>query len=259
MEPHDGLVRRTVRVMRAVASNPEGVGLTEVSRLTGLSKATALRILGDLVSEGWVAANGETHKYRVSLGMLDVVGRLLDGDSAFENLRRALRNLSDETQETAGFDLLVRPHVVVVAQEAGPQLISQAIRPVPRSQPVWITATGRVFLAYEDRVTIPKVYGATFPATSARERTQGIKDFIDQLDVVREHGYALVRNELEDGASAIGAPVFNDGRVAYALWIGGPSFRFTDQRVPELAAQALRTARELSALVQVGEIQFATR
>lgn len=259
MEPQDGLVRRTVRVMRAVASNPEGVGLTEVSRLTDLSKATVLRILNDLVAEGWVAANSDTHKYRVSLGMLDVVGRLLDGNSAFEHLRRALRYLSDETQETAGFDLLVRPHVVVVAQEAGPQLISQANRPVPRSQPVWVTATGRVFLAYEDSLSIPKLYGATFPAATSRERTQGIKDFIDELEEVRQRGYAFVRDKLEDGASAIGAPVFNDGRVAYALWIGGPTFRFTDQRIPELAAQLVRAANELSALVQVGEIQFVTQ
>ena len=143
MESQDGLVRRTVRVMRAVASNPDGVGLTDVARLSALSKATTLRILNELVAEGWVAANGETHKYRVSLGMLDVVGRLLDGESTFDYLRRVLRHLSDETPETAGFDLLVQPHVVVVAQEGGPQLISPAIRPVPRSQPIQLTATVR--------------------------------------------------------------------------------------------------------------------
>ena len=257
MESQDGLVRRTVRVMRAVASNPDGVGLTDVARLSALSKATTLRILNELVAEGWVAANGETHKYRVSLGMLDVVGRLLDGESTFDYLRRVLRHLSDETQETAGFDLLVQPHVVVVAQEGGPQLISQAIRPVPRSQPVWVTATGRVFLAHEEPERIAQIYGPTYPSSNARERTLGIKRFTSELEGVRNQGYALVRNELEEGASAIGAPVFNGDRVAYALWIGGPTFRFTDARVPELAAEVMRSAHELSTLVQVGEIQFA--
>lgn len=252
----DGLVRRTVRVTRAIGGHPEGVGLSDISRETGLSKATCLRILNDLVVERWITFDDQDRTYRISLGMLSVVGRIFDGQSAFGYLKRILRSLSERTKETAGFDLLVAPHVLVVAQEAGPQLITQAARPVPRTQSVWVTATGRVFLAGLTQDQVMSDFADTFPATSAKSRKAGIEEFCTRLSGVQAQGFAVVRDELEMGASAVAAPVMVDGRTQYAAWVGGPSYRIGPERTLELATAVMEAAEELAALLQVNPIQF---
>ncbi|TWH65942.1 DNA-binding IclR family transcriptional regulator [Micromonospora olivasterospora] len=142
-----GLVRRTIWLLRAVAAHPEGVGLSEVAREAGIPKATCYRVLTVLERESWLTLDPVTRRYRVSLGLLSIVGGLLDGGGAYGHMREVLRNLAEETRETAGFDVLLPPKVMVVAQAPGPSLIGQTLKPVPRTQPVWATSTGKVLLA----------------------------------------------------------------------------------------------------------------
>jgi len=252
-----GLVQRTVRITRVVAGHPEGIGLSALSLEAGVPKATCLRILSELIAERWIDFDDVNRKYRVSFGMLAVVGRLLDGKSMLTHLKVTLSNLSDRARETAGFDLLVPPNVLVVAQEEGPQLITQVSRPVPRAQSVWITATGRVFLAGLPVEDVIREFAVSYPAETVKQRELEVKKFCAGLTDGRDQGFRVVRNELEDGASSLAAPVMVDGRIEAAVWIGGPTRRFTEDRIPDLSSAVMETAAELASLMHANPIEFA--
>jgi DNA-binding IclR family transcriptional regulator len=64
---------------------------------------------------------------------------------------------------------------------------------------------------------------------------------------VRERGYAHTKDEHEVGLSAIGAPVRTlDGRVIAAVTASGPTFRITEETLPDLAKHVLAAAGEIS-------------
>jgi DNA-binding IclR family transcriptional regulator len=67
------------------------------------------------------------------------------------------------------------------------------------------------------------------------------------LDDVRRRGWAIAVDELEEGLTAIAAPVAGaDGTVVASLSASGPTFRLTRDRTPDVAARVVRAAREVS-------------
>jgi DNA-binding IclR family transcriptional regulator len=68
-----------------------------------------------------------------------------------------------------------------------------------------------------------------------------------ELALVRERGYAVTMEENEIGLAAVGAPIRTlDGRVIAAVTASGPTFRITEENVPDLAEHVLAAASEIS-------------
>lgn len=257
-----GLVRRTIWLLRTVASHPEGVGLSDIARQAGIPKATCYRVLTVLERESWLTLDPVTRRYRVSLGLLSIVGGLLDGGGAYGHMREVIRQLANETKETAGFDVLLAPQVMVVAQTQGPALIGQVPKPVPRTQPVWATSTGKVLLAGLPEEQVRAEFADEFTRLAPPE-VGSFEDFVQSLAEVRERGYAYSVDELEQGAASIAAPVPVRGATPYAVWIGGPSYRLTHDAILDLSTTVRASARQLSDLLSVSDIElpsaFTTR
>lgn len=67
------------------------------------------------------------------------------------------------------------------------------------------------------------------------------------LAEARERGYAWTLEELELGLHAMAAPVRNrDGEVIAAVSASGPAYRFTEERLHELAPILVKGAEEIS-------------
>ena len=241
-----GLVRRTIWVLRAVAAHPNGVGLSEISRESGIPKATCYRVLNVLERESWLTLDPDTRRYKVSLGLLSIVGGFLDGNAGYRHMRQVISDLAASTQETCGFDVLHPPNVMVVAQAAGPRLIGQTMKPVPRTQPVWATSSGKVLLAKLDRQLFLDGYAEDIEANASR--SGGVEKFLLTLDAIRERGYAYTRDELEDGATSVAAPVRVGDTYPYAVWIRRaelPAHAWVDGGRRSAAARGLGELGEL--------------
>lgn len=240
-----GLVQRTIWVLRAVAAHPDGIGLSEVARESGIPKATCYRVLSTLERERWVSCDTTTRQYRISLGLVSVVGGLLDQTTGYMHTREALEQLAKETEETAGFDVLIPPEVMVLAQAQGPFLIGQTLKPVPRTQPVWHTSSGKALLSCLEPDDVREQFGDTYDEQA--QRTHGsLDDYLEMLGRIREEGYAYAFDELEPGAASVGAPVRLRNGPNYALWIGGPTYRLTRERIAELGGVVRAAADRLA-------------
>jgi DNA-binding IclR family transcriptional regulator len=154
----------------------------------------------------------------------------------------SMRRLSEESGETAN---------LIVARPAGTEAIAQldgrhllgATNWLGRQLPLHATAAGKVFLAFGDAALPDGALAAHGPATIVdRDR------LARELETVREEGYATIVDELEDGLSAVAAPVRDrDGAVIAALSVSGATLRLPPARLRLLGRVALEQARALSA------------
>jgi DNA-binding IclR family transcriptional regulator len=78
-----------------------------------------------------------------------------------------------------------------------------------------------------------------------------------ELQLVRDRGYALDNEEIEEGLECIGAPVRDySGKVVASISIAGPAFRMTEDQIPVLARSVVKTANDLSAELGYQEPQL---
>lgn len=244
-----GQIQKTVAIVRTVAAHPDGIGLSELARACGVAKATCYRILTALEREGWIVSDPVTKRSRLSLDLILMTESVATGGSLTRYVRDVLADIAAATGETAGIDTLTGSQVTVLMEASGPHLIGHAPRPVPRLLSSWRTSTGRVLLAFND----PELGRRDFDDEVAAGRTTGgfasYDDFVGELERVRAQGYAVTRSQLEEGLTAIAAPVLVDGVARYAVWTSGPNYRL-DERIDAAVAAVTERAARLARLLE---------
>ena len=159
--------------------------------------------------------------------------------------RPILVALSRETGETAHLAVLSAFEVVHLDGEQAAGMIAGTLR-VGDRLPSHCTALGKVLLA-----GLPKDDLEPYVATSLERFTPETITEPDlvraELDDIRGRGWALARQELEEGLNAIAAPVRDQtGEVVAALSVSGPTFRLDDDRMRELVGRVTDAADRIS-------------
>lgn len=235
-----------MRVLRVVSTFPQGVGLSELTRLSGVPKATCFRIITALEEEGMLITDEDTKKTRISVGSLSIVGGLLTQSGTLRAIREILSNLSEASGETTGFDMLQDSDIVVLMQNVGPSLIGQTLKTTPRIQPPWLTSTGKSLLSYWEPQEVRDLLSPHYPGESPHT----LDTFIETLEPAREHGYAWLYGALERDAASVAAPVLVGDRPKFAIWVGGPTYRITPDTVRRLGQFAIEAANQAAELLK---------
>ncbi len=215
-------LRRGLSVLDALGEVQEGATVSALSETTDLDRAVLYRLLETLTNQGFVTRDPETRKYRLGLAVLELGVRAKEGLEVRRLAQPALRELAEDSDETACLAVRDDDELVVVDVIEPTDRFVQVNYRVGQRHPLGVSAHGKALKAF-----LP----------------QGADD--DELRSVRQRGVAYTRDELEEGASGVAAPVFDHtGTAVAAVGIVAPSPRLPE---PEDAAlRVLRTARDIS-------------
>jgi IclR family acetate operon transcriptional repressor len=214
-------IDRAAELLVSVVESARPLGVGELSETSGLPKSTTSRLVGALERRGLVQRAGDR---RISPGpVLLRFAHRDSGESLVGFATPALRALAELSGETINLGVPTPLGVEHLAQEDTRHFVG-GTNWVGRRVPYEPTANGKVLRAFGPRP----------PATNeARE--------------IRACGFAVAIDQLEQGLSALAAPVFGpDGIAVAALSISGPTIRLTPDRIAELAPALLEQARLLS-------------
>lgn len=223
------------------------LGVSELSRLVGMHKATVHRILMALEHHGLMEQDAATEKYRLGLKLLELGSRVVARLELPAVARPELERLVAQTGETA--------HLVVVDQDEGLYLEKvESPRPfrmpsqVGRRLPLHCTGVGKAILAFLEPAERQRIIEARGLRRFTPNTITDPGALADELRRIRERGYSVDNEEVEIGLRCVGAPVFNHfGRVAAGISIAGPAARLTDQEIPRLAEAVKACAAAISA------------
>jgi DNA-binding IclR family transcriptional regulator len=237
-------VDRAVAILEILARDGEA-GVTEVARELGVHKSTASRLLAALDRRELVAQDVARGKFRLGVGVLRLAGAAGRGLDLTQESRPVCRALAQEVGETVNLAILSGRDAFYLDQVAGPAALSPHNWAGQRI-PLHATSDGKVLLAYRPAAEI--VEHLTLPLERFTEHTvTALPEFGRLLAQVRERGYATAVDELEEGLTAIAAPVRNaEGRVIASISASGPSFRIPADRIGTLAGSVRRAAGEVS-------------
>lgn len=200
-------------------------GVTELAERVDLPKSTVARLLNALEAEGAVEKIEARGDYQIGAGLDEINGNA-EGRTLIVNARPFLTELSEQTGESSGLDILVDGWVVFVDQLEVEQdvMVRDWTGESGRAHSV---PAGMVILAHS-----PKALVEAFIAEGLESLTSNtVTDpdaFRERLVQVRSVGYAWGFEEFAEGINSVAAPVFGPDGVVGALRVHGPTYRFPD-------------------------------
>jgi DNA-binding IclR family transcriptional regulator len=237
-------VDRAAAILEILARDGEA-GVTEVARELGVHKSTASRLLAALDRRELVTQDAARGRFRLGIGIVRLAGAAARGLDVVQESRPVCRALAQEVGETVNIAVLSGRDALYVDQVAGPAALSPHNWAGQRI-PLHATSDGKVLLAYlpagdvKDHLVPPlrRFTDRTITTATALARV---------LAEVRRRGYATAVEELEEGLTAVAAPVRDaEGHVIASISASGPSFRIPAERIGSLAGSVGHAAAEIS-------------
>ena len=209
---------RGLAVIEAFQDRPDGVTVGDLAARTQLSRAAVRRLLITLELLGYASHNGPI--YRLGSRVLRLGFSFLSSHSLAVLALPILEEISAIIKECSSLSVLEGDEIVYLARSATRRVMSVGLS-IGSRLPAYCTSMGRVLLsgltepeltAYLDRV----VLDARTPKTIIDK-----SGLATALQHVREHGYAVVDEELEIGLRSLAVPVVTrTGRMVAAMNTG---------------------------------------
>src|SRR3954453_3355684 len=239
-------VDRALTILEMLAREGEA-GVTDIAADLGVHKSTAFRLLATLESHRMVEQDGDRGRYRLGVGNLRLAGATTARLDLVSEARPVCRQLAADTGETVNITVRSETSALYLDQVAGSSAL-QSHNWVGQHIPLHATSNGKVLIS---ELTDPELKLAVRELPRLTDRTVTRRaELKAQLDHIREVGYAVAVDELEDGLTAAAAPIRNaHGDVVASMSISGPTFRLTEDRlerdVPVLVAAATEVSHRL--------------
>ncbi|TAM70818.1 MAG: IclR family transcriptional regulator [Microbacteriaceae bacterium] len=240
---------RGLGVIRAFDVDHPEMTLSDIARRAGLTRATSRRFLLTLVELGYVRSDGR--HFSLTAKVLDLGFSYLSALSLPEIAQPHLEELASIIHESTSLSVLDGTDVVYVARVPARRIMSVRIS-IGTRFPAYATSMGRVMLAALDRDGLD-AYLAHVGIAPLTSHTIGNRDeLVAQLAEVRERGWALIDQELEEGLRSIAVPIRHGSEVVAAINVSTSTSSRTIESIhrdllPHLQRAAERISADLSA------------
>ncbi|MDY7102571.1 MAG: IclR family transcriptional regulator [Actinomycetota bacterium] len=238
-------LERGLIVLRSFGPERPRQTLSEVAQETGLTRAAARRFLLTLERLGYLAYDGRHFSLRsrvLELGYA-YLSSLPLWDLAVPHMRR----LVEEVHESCSASVLDGDEIVYVARVPTKRIMTINLG-IGSRLPAYATSMGRVLLAGLPPAELDAHLAAMAPERLTHRTVVDADDLRAAIDEVREAGWAIVDQELEEGVRSVAAPLIDaDGRVVAAINVSAHAARVPLETLrDDVAPKLVETAKEIN-------------
>lgn len=240
-------IDRIVAILDCFTPSAPELGVREIARKIDLPPSTTGRILVSMKDAGLLGQNDDNQLYQLGGRLLSWAGVY----SATLDVRSialpAMHKLHHETEETISLYVLEGNERLCVERLESTHNV-RIIARVGRHIPLYVGSAGKVFLAYisDERrdAILNEINFIPFTPNTIVDRQQ----LLNQINLVRQQGYAVSHGEWQVEASGVAAPIFDQSReITAVITISGPTQRFSAENLPVYLDKLLAAAQTISA------------
>ncbi len=240
-------LEKSVRVLEAVADQPQPVGLPDLTARLGLPRQTLHRILQQLEENGLVMRDPARDRYSVGPRLSKLALLALHSANQGAPVRPILQELVDDVRETCNIGVLDGIDFVYLERIECDWSLRIHLQAGSRV-PAYCTSGGKVLLAYLPAATRERLLKTAKLKAFTEHTITRVADLDEELAAIREQGYALNNQEYSVGIVGIAVPIMDQqGKPLAALALHAPvvrlPFEALDKHLAKLKAAAKRLGR----------------
>ena len=222
-------------------------GIRELSIKTGFPPPTIHRILVTLVERGYLKQDPVSKSYALSLRFLELGTKVQQQFNLTSIARPHLDRLMVETRESVNLAIQEDDHVVYLdSAHSNYSMLQLFTRPGARV-PLYATGVGKVFLSLWDEKDVHAYLKRTDRTRFTSRTLIEAEEILPELRRVRDRGFAVDDEEMENGVRCVAAPILNHNAAnTAAISISGTTVRMTTDRIDELGQKVRLCAAAIS-------------
>lgn len=201
--------------------------LMTVAEELDLAKSTVHGYLTTLESQGLVYQ--EQGDYYLGANLLTLGGQVRHRRRSYSLIIEKVEYVSDQTSERAQFVIEEGGrgfHLHVAKGSKGVEADSK----IGKKNYLHASAAGKAILAWSSEIKVDGVVDK-WGVPQLTERTITEQDVLkEELETIRQQGYAYNNEESIEGLRAIGVPIRSDDEMIGAISVSGPSHRLTGDK-----------------------------
>lgn len=234
-------IKKASRILDLFSVVRKELSISEISKELKLSKSSVFYILKTLESENIIQKNLSNKKYRLGIKLLKLGNLFKEHTEIRDYSFLPMQNLHKNTNESVYLNIYIEDKRVSI-EKIDSSYSVRSIVPLGKSFPLYIGASGKSILAFLEKSERDKYL----------ERFKENDDF--KIDSVKEELYKARKNfyatsfgEIEVGAAAIAAPIFDYyGNVVASISIAGSNERIKNQNLKNIINYLKNAAMEIS-------------
>jgi DNA-binding IclR family transcriptional regulator len=220
-------VEHAIDVLDAIAASGRAIGVSDIARRTGLSKAAVHHLLATLEARRFVMREPSSALYRLSWALYELGTNVVRGVDLLRVARPYLDRLAEQTGESVLLGILDEDAVLYLDRGDAPNGLRMSANAGRRS-PLHATASGKVLLAF---VGDPELFNRVISQPLPRLTRTTITDpsvLRQEIAQVRQNGYATCWQEREVGLCSLAVSLRDyTGAAVGSLAVAGPATRLT--------------------------------
>lgn len=214
-------------ILNFLSSCDQPQRLNEIALTTEISKSTVLKILDTLSSINYVYKDPDTKKFSLGPALVKFGNQSINQMEIKEIAQPYLEKLAESTTETVNLGVLNQNSITFITKIESTNPVALYSR-IGRSIPAYCSAMGKAILAEKsdeeiaDYLLYNKLIKKTDKTITSKEA------FIEDLQNVRERGYAFDNEEHEAEVFCVGASISLGGKNYGAISVSVPNYRMTE-------------------------------
>ena len=252
-------IEKSIQILNYLSNAKRSVGITELSLKLSFPKSTVHRILNSLLSYSLVSQEKETSKYKLGLKILEYSNSFYNSFDFRQIAKPILKKICTETGLTTFLTAWYDGHSICIDSVTPSQKLNthHLFVEIGKKMPFHCTASAKVLLAYQLPEDIKRIINKKHLIRyTPNTITEPGKLMMHLLDI-KNKGFAICDEELEEGIKAIAAPIKNiNGKVIASITITGLSKRISSNNIEKLIKILVNSTQELSKMLGYKEKIF---
>jgi DNA-binding IclR family transcriptional regulator len=236
-------IRRAFQALEALVPGPRTAA--NIAQALGVNRSTALRLMTEIESLGYVTRDPETKCYAIAAARFyPFIASSIDHLDWSMIVDPILSDLRDEFGEAAIMGVPANGTMVYLAFYASAHVIMVRER-LGTTRPMHCSALGKAYLSALDDHSLDSELALLSYQGGTVLAARGPIELRKRLEETRRRGYAIDLDETAEGARCVAVPARIGGTLVGAIGLSGPLSRFNDQRIAQMGERLKEISLDL--------------
>ncbi len=221
-----------LQIIEFIANSNVAVGISEISRETGINKNAVSRVLNSLANLGWVYNSNDSVKYQLTLKPFQITSKAVTRITLHNIALPYLREVWEQTGDSSYVGIMKDNYVLYIQHIDSVHDLKIAGR-IGGMYELHCAAAGKVLLAYSS-IEFQRIYCEKQLLQKTDRTIIDPNKMLEHLGQIREQGFATDVEEYSYGIICVAAPIFNgSGEIEGAIGISTSTIYRNEQSLLE--------------------------